>query len=119
MLIKDITVIIQIILQCISIFFALYSAKRFLKNGNRIVWYWLSGGFAFQIIRRILYFLMSHNISFPFIKETTFLVVPTCVSICFTIGMINLYYYILWKNKRMDENIRKVTEMRERLGYDS
>jgi len=114
--IKLLTVILQIALQVFCVGLAGWATYHRSSNGQRSFWWWFMVGFLFQLVRRAMYFLLIMGVQMPELKEFTFAVVPTVVSMCYAIAMWNVFKYVREKVKCVAASRRKIAELTERLG---
>jgi len=108
-------VILQATLQifCISVAIAAYNDRH--NNGGRVFWWWFAAGFSFQFARRVMYMLVLLGV--PDLKFFTFIVMPTAVSVCYTVAMVKVVQYARDRSKDVAESRRKIVELTERLGH--
>ena len=110
--VKTITVILQAILQIACIATAIYMFNK-QRNGERHWWLWFGSGAGFQLIRRIMYLLILANVPVPNLKFFTFIIVPTCVSICYFIACLGAVQYVFNRQKVVDENRKTIDELKK------
>ena len=113
--IKLVTVMLQAALQVFCIGLAVCAIRSKHTNGDRSFWVWFASGFAFQLVRRLLYIaLLTHN-NFPEMRFLTFIVVPTGVSVCYAIAMFKAFKYINSREEEVNNNRETITLLQSKL----
>jgi len=113
---KLITVLIQAGLQSFCILIAIAAYLNRHNNGGRPFWWWFAAGFTFQLVRRVMYFLVL--VGYPDLKFFTFIVVPTCVSVCYTVAMVKVIRYVRERSRALSESQMQVRELARKLGVE-
>jgi hypothetical protein len=113
--IKPAAVVFQIMLQTWCIWMAIRAYRDPASNGGRSFWYWFAGGAGFQLVRRLMYLVIMCDVPIPDLKFITFILVPTCVSVCYAMGMLRTVQYARKRRLQHCEDRKQITSLLERL----
>ena len=113
--VKLLAVGLQAALQCCCIVLAYKAWSNVYSNGDRTFWLWFAGGFSFQLVRRILYVLVLLQLSTPDLRLLTFIIIPSAVSICYTVAMWKVFLYIKDRAILINRSRRELEVLRREL----